>query len=142
MQIELHPLTQRILNLVAPLCLALLLSFGSEAEAATCSYTNFNIGMEVAAVEGPNSSGQYHYLVSTLRCNASGQIVFDSGSGFSDGYDMGWILPANLVSSVQSTFGIAQARLFTSAVTPTYSRSTDSGRATRRLAASRWPVTR
>lgn len=43
MQTELHPLTQRILSLDAPLRLALLLRFGtSEAEAANCSCTNFN----------------------------------------------------------------------------------------------------
>ena len=51
MQTELRPLTQHILSFVVPVCLAMLLSYGtSEAEAATCSYTNFNIGMEDAAV--------------------------------------------------------------------------------------------
>ena len=94
----------------------LLMLGTSAAQAATCSYTNFNIGIEVVAVDGPNASAQYRYVASTVRCSPSGQVIFDSGTGFSDAYDMGWMLPATLVASVKSTFGIgnAQARIFVS----------------------------
>jgi RHS repeat-associated protein len=115
MRSELRHLVHRARCHIATLCLVLLLTLSATgADAATCSYTNFNIGMEVVAVEGPSAGGEYRYLVSTIRCNAAGQVIYDSGSGFSDAYDMGWIQPASLLSAVQGTFGIAQARIFVS----------------------------
>ncbi|MDR1276882.1 MAG: DUF6531 domain-containing protein, partial [Candidatus Accumulibacter sp.] len=74
---------------------ALLLS--GAAWASTCTKTNFIIGFEIAALEGPLSDGRYQFFLSPVRCSASGQVVYDPGIGFSDPYELGWFYPHEIL---------------------------------------------
>ncbi|MEF8704005.1 MAG: DUF6531 domain-containing protein [Candidatus Accumulibacter sp. UW26] len=84
---------------------ALCAAFWSAASpAASCSYTNFSIGFEISAQQGPNTSGQYLFAVSPLRCNGTGQVIYDSGTGFSDAYEMGWYTPSAIRAALRTSF--------------------------------------
>ncbi|MBT9461101.1 MAG: hypothetical protein IV084_05510 [Rugosibacter sp.] len=83
------------------------------AKAASCSYTNFSIGTEYVAVEANTTTGEYRYVASPILCNGSGTIVYDPGTGFSDGYDMGWRVPADFLASVRAGAG-SNYRIFAS----------------------------
>ena len=65
----------------------------------------------------PNpATGEYLYVTSPIRCDGSGAIVYDPFTGFSDGYEIGWRHPSNLVGSVSSMFAFGSGyRIFTSA---------------------------
>ncbi len=94
----------------AKLLIVCLMAFGAiQAHAATCTYTNFSIGLEISADAGPNAAGEFHYIGSSLRCSAGGTVIYDSGTGFPDPYDFGWFLPTNIVPYLRSTFGPAYA---------------------------------
>ena len=73
------------------------------AFAASCSCTNFSIGFEISARHGP-VNGNYLFAVSPLRCNGSGTVIYDSGTGFSDGYEMGWYSQTEIRSALKSSF--------------------------------------
>ncbi|MDR1276076.1 MAG: DUF6531 domain-containing protein, partial [Candidatus Accumulibacter sp.] len=81
-----------------------LLFISSAAWATTCTKTNFFIGYEIVADSGPNASGQYNYVVSPVRCNASGQVVYDPGIGFDDRYPIGTYTPAQVYSSIKNAY--------------------------------------
>ena len=86
------------------------------AHAASCSYTNFNIGLEVVAKQGPNAAGEYRYDATIIRCSPTGQVIYDSGVGFPDPYDLGYQQPTNIVNSIKTTFGLgANSRIYINA---------------------------
>ncbi len=78
--------------------------WSAASPAASCSYPNFSIGFEISARQGPNASGQFLFAVSPLRCNGSGQVIYDSGTGFSDAYEMGWYTPSAIRAALRSSF--------------------------------------
>ncbi|MDR1367362.1 MAG: hypothetical protein LBJ76_01410, partial [Candidatus Accumulibacter sp.] len=71
---------------------------------ATCTKTNFFIGYEIVADSGPNASGQYTYVVTPVRCDASGQVIYDPGIGFDNRYPVGTFAPAQVYSSVKNAY--------------------------------------
>ncbi|MFC5769295.1 DUF6531 domain-containing protein, partial [Thauera sinica] len=106
----------RLANVLSA-CLAALacLAFAPNAAAATgCTYLNFSLGFELVAVEGPNAAGEYRYATTGLRCSSAGEVIYDSGTGLSLPYDMGWRDPVTLVSAFQSAFGSPVGRLYVS----------------------------
>jgi YD repeat-containing protein len=70
---------------------------------ASCSYTNFSIGFEISARQGP-VAGKYLFAVSPLRCDGAGTVIYDGGTGFSDGYEMGWYSPAEIRNALRTSF--------------------------------------
>jgi hypothetical protein len=84
------------------------------AKAASCSYTNFSIGTEYVAVDVNTTTGEYRYVASPIRCNGSGTVEYDPGTGFADGYDLGWIAPANFLATATAGVG-SNYRIFASA---------------------------
>lgn len=74
------------------------------SQQSSCTKTNFSIGYELTATGEPNSSGQYFYTLTPLRCNASGQVIYDPGTGFSDGYPLGQSTPENAFNAFKQTY--------------------------------------
>ncbi|MCK6407541.1 MAG: DUF6531 domain-containing protein, partial [Rhodocyclaceae bacterium] len=104
----------RALHRLAVLVIGVLLQgIGITAEAASCSYTNREIGTELVAVDGPNAYGEYHYIDAPLRCDGSGNIVVSStGGGLRD---IGWSHPNTQLVGFQTMYGSsAQLRIFVS----------------------------
>jgi YD repeat-containing protein len=77
--------------------------WSSAAFGAACSYTNFSIGFEISARQGP-VGGKYLFAVSPLRCDGSGAIIYDAGTGFSDGHEMGWYSPSEIRNTLRTSF--------------------------------------
>lgn len=77
--------------------------WSSGALGASCSYTNFSIGFEISARQGP-VAGKYLFAVSPLRCDGAGTVIYDAGTGFSDGYEMGWYSPAEIRNALRTSY--------------------------------------
>ncbi|MBN8514977.1 DUF6531 domain-containing protein [Accumulibacter sp.] len=88
-------------------------AFVRPSEAATCSYTNFPIGVEFSAQDGPDGDGRYRYAMMSPRCGASGQVVDGSVAG-GGATDVGYHRPEELLSALRRTFGssFAESRVF------------------------------
>ncbi|MDR1367481.1 MAG: hypothetical protein LBJ76_02035, partial [Candidatus Accumulibacter sp.] len=90
--------------LAAVLLPSTLLFFSPLSHSATCTKTNFSVGYEVTATGEPNANGQYTYTVSPLRCDASGQVVYDPGIGFGDGDYVGQQTPDAAYAAFKNSY--------------------------------------
>ncbi|EXI66564.1 MAG: Cell wall-associated polypeptide CWBP200 [Candidatus Accumulibacter adjunctus] len=112
-----HPFARLLPKVVAlPLLLVVGAAFVQSSEAATCSYTNFQIGVEFSAQDGPDSDGKYRYAMMSPRCGPSGQVV-DGSVGGGGVIEVGYHRPEELLAALRRTFGssFAESRVFVDA---------------------------